>query len=259
MAPSGALPVVPLRHPVHERPARQVFQQAVAVHVGLEVFQHRAQADGAGPHERRIVVPVRIVGEHQRPDHREGRRVLRQIGGETLVDEAPVAAREVEQLDGALDQPVVAGHHAGGQQFQTRVAVVHELLVEGAVHIGLMRAHLDAADGKLDDAGQLVVAAVEAALVLVGIAVLVERQAVQHQRLGGRLHAEQAPAARPPPERREFLVRAALGQERVGHAAEGLADEFAAVAFGLRIRQVERLGPTPGQLRPAPPETSHNG
>ena len=44
-------------------------------------------------------------------------------------------------------------------------------------------------------------------------------------------------------------MRAAPGQKRVGHAAKGLADEFAAVAFGLRLGQIERLGPTPGHLR----------
>ncbi len=221
----------------------------------------------ARANERRVFVPCGVIGQHQRPDHRESRRVLREIGRIPLVDEAAVAAGKVEQLDRPADQAVVAGHYAGGQKLQPRVAVVHELLVERTVHVGLVRTHLDAANGNPDHAVQFPVAAIEAALDLVRVSAFIQGQAMQRQRLGGGLDVQQAPAAGPPPERGELLVRSARGQERVGHAAEALAQELVPVALGLprrraaiqNCRPVERFGPGPSELVPAPPETSHSG
>ena len=169
------------------------------------MFQHGAQADGARPDKLGIVMPAGVVMEHQRPDQGEGRRVLRQIGGIAFIDESPVAAREIEQLDGPLDQPVVARHHAGGEQFQARVAVVHELLVKWAVHVGFVRAHLNAAHGQRNDPRQFGIAAVKSAFVLVGIAALVQGETVKGQRFRRGFDGDQAPAPGPPPQRGEFL------------------------------------------------------
>ena len=122
--------------------------------------------------------------QHQRPDQGEGGRILRQKSGKTLVDETPIAPREIQQFDGAFDQAVVAGHDPGGEQLESGVAVVHELLVERAIHVGFMGAHLDAADRQADDAGQFRVAAVEGGFIFVGVAGFVQERAVDGQRLG---------------------------------------------------------------------------
>ena len=95
--------------------------------------------------------------------------MLGQIRGVTLVDKAPVPAREIKQFNGALYEPVVAGHYRGGKQLKARVAVVHQLLVIGAIHVRLVSAHLNSANRQLDDAPQFGVTRIHAAFVLIRV------------------------------------------------------------------------------------------
>ena len=81
------------------------------------------------------------------------------------------------------------------------------------------------------------------------VAAFVEGQAVQRQRLGGGLDVQQAPAAGPPPERGELLVRL---RRRAGTCpscrGKLLPRNSLRLPLACEFRPIERLGPGPCEL-----------
>ena len=142
-------------------------------------------------------------------------------------------------VDGLAREAVVAGHGVGDERLDARVAHVLQLLVVGAVHVGLVRAGSGGAPADLPEAPERRVPGVEAAALLEGVAGEVHGQAVEGERLGGGLHLDPHVAPRAPPQRVEDASRAAVRDDLVLVADEALALEVVAVALLPGLRGLE--------------------
>ena len=117
-----------------------------------EPVEHRPRAGELAPHERRVVAPRPVVVDHAHPQQRERRDELLRRARVAAVGDPLGAPRALEGLDRLAREAVVAGHGVGDERLDARVAHVLQLLVVGAVHVGLVRAGAGGAPAHLPEA-----------------------------------------------------------------------------------------------------------
>ena len=137
----------------------------------------------------------------------------------------------MKQLDGLARQAIVVGEDVRGQRFEAGVAHIHELLVVRAIHVCLVRTHLQCAAHHGHDCGKPGVVTVEFTVPLERVAGFVHADALNGQRRVSSGHAELDVAPGLPPQRLMAGVVAAVSDEGVADAVEKLADHVVAVAL----------------------------
>jgi hypothetical protein len=177
---------------------------------------------------------------HADPQQRERRDELLRRARVAAVGDPLRAPRALEGLDRLAGEAVVAGHGVGDEGLDARVAHVLELLVVGAVHVGLVRAGSGGAPADLPEAPERRVPGVEAAALLERVSGEVHGQAVEGEGLGGGLHLDPHVAPRAPPQRVEDASRPAVRDDLVFVADEALALEVVAVALLPGLRGLEQ-------------------
>jgi len=135
------------------------------------------------------------------------------------------------------------GQRVCRQDFEARVADVHQLLIKRAVHVGFVGAHLQGAYTERNDVGQARVIGRESALHLKRVAGLADIQLFERERFGaGHDHDLNEPPALPP-ERFVRSMFAALKPELVADAVAVMPDRIEIFAFYfIAIAFIHRVG-----------------
>ena len=252
------------RHPVHERPAGQVFEKAIRTLVEFKAAERVAHPRKARAQPVAIRVAHHVVGIHAEVAERVGGSLLHLTRREVERHAAVVAAVEVVNLNRAADERIIGRHRRNDIQLHTRVAGVHLLLVEGTVEEHFVAAHLHRPHGDALHVGERrIVGSRERRLADERIAALDERQVFDRDGFRARLNEKFAPPSATEPRRLEDRAGASVEDKGVAEAPETLAFPFASVALVrflvariLRGR-TQRLGPAPRHLSAL--ATRHDG
>ena len=231
------VPAGPSRHPIQIAPPGQGSERAIFLLVGLEETQHGAHAGKHAAHRGRVVHIPPVIVHHADPPEREARDVLLQPRGVAAHGAAIALARIVDQFDGVAHEARVAGLEERDQALHARIAHVLQLLVVGAIHVGLVSAEPRCAPADVQNPIQLRLACVEFGLAHEGVAHRRGMQVGDFQRLVPRFHADLQIAVGAPPERAEGAARASIGDEFIVVADERFAFDIVAMALVPALKE----------------------